>query len=145
MPSTNPRIQVRVKPHQYAIIKRLAAINGTSQGAVLAGLFEAVEPMMERAVVLAEAARALPEEARATLRDAAEKAERASLPHVHAVTRQWDLLVGDVARAEREAAAAPEDGGPRPAGGTGRGRRPRKAGNPRPVITGVTRSRKGGG
>lgn len=103
MPTMKPRVQVTMTPHQFAIIKRLASLQGRSMGALVLDLVEAVEPVLERTVVLLERAKEASAGIREGLRLSAEAAEADTLPHVQAAIGRFDLFITE---AEQQAAGA---------------------------------------
>jgi len=56
MPTTNPRIAVTLSPSTDALVGRLAARQRISKAQVLRELLEAVEPSLQKAVALMDAA-----------------------------------------------------------------------------------------
>lgn len=63
----NPRVIVAFKPHEYDIVKRLAAVTGTTMSKALHGQIEAVLPVLEKVVESLEAAQRTKGAARAKL------------------------------------------------------------------------------
>lgn len=52
----NPRVVVAFKPHEFDVVKRLAAVTGTTMSKALHGQLEAVLPILEKVVESLEAA-----------------------------------------------------------------------------------------
>lgn len=63
----NPRVIVAFKPHEFDIVKRLAAVTGTTMSKALHGQIEAVLPILEKVVESLEAAQRTRGSARAKL------------------------------------------------------------------------------
>ena len=124
MPTTNPRIQVTVKPSQYELLKRLAKLQGRSMSAVVAELFDQLEPVYERIAVVLQAAVRAQASAKEGLRQATEQAEAEMAPHVAQAMGQLDLLVQTSASWPGASDSDRRDGPVRPAL------------NPRPVTRG---------
>lgn len=111
---------------------------------LIAQLVDLAVPSMERLVVVLERARAAPQEARAGLASAIERAERELLPALVAAQDQTDLFLAEAAAAvgpasagaaqrhRRAPAASPKRATPalvtRGSGGQGKGRRGGKRG-----------------
>jgi len=93
VPTTNPRIQVTMKPSQYELLKRLAKLQGRSMSAVVSELFDQIEPVYERIAVVLQAAVRAQDSAKEGLRQATEQAEAEMAPHVAQAMGQLDLLV----------------------------------------------------
>lgn len=106
MPTSKPRITVTLPPRTYEILKRLAAVGGDSMSALIVQFVEVAAPSMERLVVVLERARAAPEEARAGLAAAVERAERDLLPALMEAQKQADFFLGDIEGAKTPPAAA---------------------------------------
>jgi hypothetical protein len=96
MPSQKPRVQVLLKAHQFELISRWAALQGASRSSVVAGLIEAVEPVLERVVVVLEAASKAQGQLHGGLRQSAERMEADLQPIIAEVLSQVDMFVADV-------------------------------------------------
>jgi hypothetical protein len=92
VPTVNPRIQVTVRPSQYALLQRLAKLQKRSMSKVLAELFDEIEPVYERVAVVLEAAVRAQTSAKQGMVDAFQAAEAEMAPHVAAAMGQFDLL-----------------------------------------------------
>lgn len=68
MPTTKPRVQVTMEPHDHEVIARLAKLQGRTRGAVIADLLHEVIPALARTVALLEAAAEAPEQVKKGLR-----------------------------------------------------------------------------
>lgn len=82
MPAVNPRITITLKPEVHAILKRLSALTGNSQSALVGELLESSAPVFERMATVLDAAEKLraegmqaPDEFRASLQQAQDKLE----------------------------------------------------------------------
>jgi hypothetical protein len=93
MPTKKPRIQVSVKPSQYALLQRLAKLQGRSMASVIGELFDQMEPVYERVAVVMQAAVRAQASMKQGLRDATEQAEAEIAPHLAQAMGQLDLLV----------------------------------------------------
>lgn len=148
MPTANPRVNVTLKPHQYELLSRLGRAQGRSRAAILLELLELVFPVLERVVVAVEGAQRAQDLAREGLRESAERAEAAILPHVQAAMGQLDLLVEEAVRSAGNS-ISPGMGTPRLGESAGRalpaGRLPGGGRDPRPVTRGSGRGGKGPG
>ena len=117
MPTTKPRITVTLEPHTYDVLSRLSAVGGESMSALVAQFVDVSVPSLERMVVVLERAKSAPQEARAGLLAAVERAERTLLPALMQAQDMGDLFIADLdhgsmrgatpAPAQRERAAAP--------------------------------------
>lgn len=117
MSTTKPRITVTLEPHAYEVLSRLSAVGGDSMSSLVAQFVDVSLPSLERLVVVLERAKAAPEEARAGLAAAVERAERTLLPALMQAQDMGDLFLSDIehgstrkatpAPAQRVRAAAP--------------------------------------
>jgi hypothetical protein len=138
MPTFNPRVNVTLKPEHFDVVSRLAKLQRRSRASVLAELLTEVIPMLERVVVIGEAAKRAEVQAKEGMKESMERAEAAILPHVSAAMDQFDLLLADITSQQSGQGSSPAN--PQPArGGVGRGTlgKPRKS--PRPVTRGPGR------
>lgn len=125
MPSELPRIAVRVTERQYALISRVAQLQGRSRGAVVLDLVEAVEPVLERTAVILERAKVMPESLKAGLRAVAEAAEERALPAVQEQLGVLDLFVQASRPAEGGGGDVGAGGAPDPRASNHGGQKPR--------------------
>lgn len=145
MSTSKPRITVTLEPHAYEVISRLSAVGGESMSALVSQFVEVSLPSLERLVVVLERARSAPEEARAGLAAAVERAERTLLPALMNAQDMGDMFLGDVESASMrgvpQAAGAKRRRPAAPAAPAGKGKDPR-------LVTrgsgGVAQGRKGG-
>ena len=91
----NPRVQVTLKPHEYALLRRLAELQGRSMSALMADVWETVHPVMERVAVVLDAAKKAQAESTAGLRSSVEKAEREIAPLLSKAVDQFDIFLAD--------------------------------------------------
>jgi hypothetical protein len=151
MPTENPRVNVTLRPHQYELLSRLSKAQGRSRSAVLVELLEMVTPVLERVVVVVEAASRAQTQARLGFIKSAEQAEAAILPHVQAALGQFDWLISEA----ETAAHTPTASAPLAEGEGRKGAQPprprrspkphgRRGKDPRPVTRGSGHKPKGG-
>ena len=144
MATDKPRINMALRQEHYDVVTRLAKLQGRSRSAVVVELLEAAIPVLERVVVVGEAAKRAHVVANEELRSSLEKAEAALMPHVNAALGQLDMLLpaGDAHEA-RLALLPPARAGSAGPGAKALARAPRaipKAPRgPRPVTRGSTR------
>jgi hypothetical protein len=124
MPTTKPRIQVSVKPSQYALLQRLAKLQGRSMASVIGELFDQMEPVYERVAVVLQAAVRAQQSMKDGLRESTEQAERDMAPFLAQAMGQLDLLVQ-----QSEGWSKPE------AAADGRTAQPASAAAPRAPLT----------
>lgn len=108
MSTTKPRITVTLEPHAYEVLSRLSAVGGDSMSSLVAQFVDVSLPSLERLVVVLERAKAAPEEARAGLAAAVERAERTLLPALMQAQDMGDLFLADIEHGSmRKATPAP--------------------------------------
>ena len=93
MATVKPRINMALRPEHFDVVTRLAKLQGRSRSAVVVELLEQAIPVLERVVVVGEAAQRAQVSAREELRSSLEKAEAAILPHVNAAMGQLDAFL----------------------------------------------------
>ena len=101
MPTTKPRITLTLEPHVYEVLRRLSAASGDSMSEIVAEIVGVAVPSLERVVVVLERARAAPQEVRAGLAAAIDRAERQFLPAVRNALDHQDLFFADMEGATR--------------------------------------------
>lgn len=117
MPTAKPRITVTLEPRTYEVLSRLSAAGGQSMASLVTQFVDLAVPSMERLVLVLERARDAPEEARAGLAAAIERAERTLLPALTNAQDMGDLFLADVSYAVEPAARPDADAQrPRPGG-----------------------------
>jgi hypothetical protein len=111
MPTAKPRITITLEPHAHEVLTRLSGLTGDSMSAIVTQYVDLALPSLERVVVVLERARDAPQEARAGLAAAVERAERQLLPALVAASDQTHLFLADALQglgpAAAPAAAAP--------------------------------------
>lgn len=138
MATTKPRITITLPPHTHEVLARFASASGNSMSQVVSGFVDLAVPSLERLVVVMERARTAPEEVRAGLIAAFERADRDVMPQVLAAAAQGEMFLGDLAD---KAQGAPEPEGGPTLGGSPRVRTRRSPpSDPRPVTRGSGRS-----
>jgi hypothetical protein len=111
MSTTKPRITVTLEPHAHEVLSRLSAASGDSMSQIVAGFVDLAVPSLERVVVVLERAKAAPEEVRAGLSAAIERADRQLMPTLVNALDQTDLFLSDAVRATAPVPAAPASQG----------------------------------
>lgn len=112
MPTLHRRVNLVVKPEQFELLTRAAKATGKSKAGLMMELFEEVAPILERIVVVTEAAEKAKQQATAGLSEAIEAAEAKILPHANRAIQQFDLLIADIDRASGR--LPPGEGSQRP-------------------------------
>lgn len=108
MPSIKPRIALTLEPGRYALLKRLAALQGVSMASLVQELLEECYPVLERVLQALEAVQEANESAKAGLRAAADQAIEQLAPMGAEVEAQFDLFINKALEAK-----AVEEGNPR--------------------------------
>jgi hypothetical protein len=140
MPTKKPRITITLEPHAHEVLARLSAASGDSMSEIVAGFVDLAIPSLERVVVVLERAKAAPQEVRAGLASALDRADRALMPALVAAMDQNDLFLSDVILASQPQTPAPAPAG-QPAAAAGKGRKGDST--PVPVTRGSGGTRKG--
>lgn len=130
MPTIKPRVNVTLKPEDYALLSTLARQQKRSRADLLRDLFETIRPVLERVAVVSEAAQRAQSTAKQGLIESAERAEAELQPMVQKALGQFDLFLAEV---QQQTEGRTESQPPEAAAAA--------APTPVPVITGV-RSRK---
>jgi hypothetical protein len=92
MPTEKPRIQVTLKPSQYALFKRLAELRHRPMAAIIAELVDEIEPVYERLAVVLQAAVRAQASVKEGRIEAARRAELELAPIVARAMSQLDFL-----------------------------------------------------
>lgn len=141
MATDKPRITITLEPEQYAVLHRMAKVQGGSMSRIVTDLLGEVAPVLGRVADAMEAAQKAQQGMKATIRAATEQAERDMQPLVATVLGQFDHFATQLER------LSIPDKEPSPgADARGAGRVPARtrapaaatARGPRPVITGAT-------
>lgn len=129
MSTTRPRITVTLQPHSHRVLSRLAELSGDSMSEIVCGFVDLAVPSLERVVVLMQRAKDAPQEVKAGVSAAIDRAESVMLPQLQSLLAQNDLFIEDVGQALK-----------RPAGPVTRAKRaapvPVDAQTPGPVTRG---------
>lgn len=96
MPTTKPRVQVTMEPHDHEVIARLAKLQGRTRGAVIADLLHEVTPALARTVALLEAAAAAPEQVKRGLRSVVDGVHDELVATAGHGIAQMDWLLGEL-------------------------------------------------
>lgn len=134
MPTKNPRIALTLQPYRYDLLKRMAALQGTTMSSVISDVLEELYPVLERVCVALEMAKQAQESSKQGLRDSVDKSVSELMPMLMAGQAQLDMFIGDVERAVRVAAVGADASAVRPAAGARTA--PKAALNPRVVTRG---------
>ena len=105
MPTAKPRLSMTLSDQQYATLRRLSAANGQPMSKIVAELFDVALPVLERTVVVLEAASRMRGQVPEALRTSLEKAEAEALAAVESNVGNLDLFVRDFEGATAQAAA----------------------------------------
>lgn len=105
MPSKNPRIALTVQPHRYELLKRLSEFQGTTMAGLISDTMEMMYPVMERVCVVLEAAKKAEQTSKEGFKESIAKAEAELLPIMYEAVSQFDMFVGEAAKA----VGAPDD------------------------------------
>jgi len=108
MPTALPRLTITIQPHRHDLLKRLAALQGSSMAGVITETMELVYPVLERVCIVLEAAQRAQETRKDGLRAAVAKAEQELAPTLYEAISQFDLFmdeIGDQVGADRAAAS----------------------------------------
>lgn len=95
MSTTKPRITVTLEPHAHEVLARLSAASGESMSQIVAGFVDLAVPSLERVVVVMERAKSAPQEVRAGLVAALDRADRQLMPALVNAMDQNDLFLSD--------------------------------------------------
>jgi len=111
MATSKPRHSITFEPADYDVLRRMAALEGSSVSKIVSELVGAVTPALSRAVDVMEAAARAHEDVHESLRRSAEEAEGPLLDVMQTSLDEFEAVM-----AQMQSVAE---------------------GNPRPVITGV--------
>jgi hypothetical protein len=98
MPTVHPRLTICIPSHRHELLKRLAALQGSSMAKVVTETMETVYPVLERVCVVLEAAQRAQDSRKEGLRKAVAKAEQELAPTLYEVISQFDLFMDDAAQ-----------------------------------------------
>ena len=115
MPTKNPRIAITLQPYRYDLLKRIAALQGTTMAALVTDLLDELYPVMERVCVALEMAKQAQESSKQGLRDSVDRSLEELMPILTAGQAQLDMFLGTVELAAKEAAGGAAAEAVRPA------------------------------
>lgn len=122
MPTKNPRIALTLQPYRYDLLKRMAALQGTTMASVVSDVLEELYPVLERVCVALEMAKQAQESSKQGLRESVDRSLGELLPIITASQAQLDMFLGSVETAVKVAvsgaaaqAAAPDAATSQPA------------------------------
>jgi predicted DNA-binding protein len=104
------RVNLVVPEELYDLIKRLASVTGKSMSSAVVELLEEGRPVLERVVVVGEAAKKIQDEAKGAMRARIEEAETAIDSHLQAAAVQADMFLADIERRVQKAGQRHADG-----------------------------------
>lgn len=130
-----PRITISLAPDEYAVLRRLAGLQGRPMSRIVSELIGEFAPVLARVCDAIDLAHQAQGKVRENIRKAADEAEAAILPHAQAVLQQFEAFNDDLRQLGLELSA--DDGA------ASRGAAAARRGSPRPVITGATKPTKG--
>jgi hypothetical protein len=144
MATDKPRITITLEPNEYAVLHRLAKLQGGSMSRILREFMGEVTPILSKVADSLEVAQRASEGAKANLRRAAQAAEDELRPLAEFAKDQFDMFAGEL---QKIVDVDPVEPAPDAATDADAGRAGAVAGegagaNPRPVITGVTKSQR---
>jgi hypothetical protein len=153
MATEKPRITITLEPAEYAVLSRLAKLQGSSMSRILREFMGEVTPILSKVADSLEVAKRASADARAKFVKAAEVAEEELRPLVEFSRSQFDMFAAELQRIvdtgeehqAEETGAGRAARGARSATGAGGAAQASKGKNPRPVITGVTEVQRGTG
>jgi hypothetical protein len=93
MPTAKPRVQVTLTRASYDSVSRVARARGVSRSHVIAELFEAARPALDRVAELIEVSKAAPKEVMQRFMQAADATERGMGDLFTSSLGQLDLLI----------------------------------------------------
>jgi hypothetical protein len=131
MATGKPRITITLEKEQYEVINRLATLQRGSMSRIITELLAEVTPMLQQVCNTMEIAVKANADMKARIFKSCEEAEADMRPLVEAFNSQFDLFAAGI---ERAADAGAASGDTAPLSGDA---------DPRPVITGVTKPKKG--
>lgn len=106
MPTKNPRINLSVPPDLYDLIQRLGKVSGKSMSAAIVEMLEEGRPVLERVVVVGEAARKLQDDAKGAFRAKVEETEASIESHLQAAIGQADMFLSGLEQKVQQAQKA---------------------------------------
>jgi hypothetical protein len=98
MPTKNPRINITLRPERHELLRRLAALQGTSMSGLISETMEMLYPVFERVCVVLEAAKLAQESSKEGLQQAINQAEDELLPMLYQAVDQFDMFMDDAGK-----------------------------------------------
>lgn len=141
MATEKPRITITLEPDEYAVLHRLAKLQGSSMSRILREFMGEVMPILAKVADSLELAKRASSDARAKFVRAAEEAEEELRPIAEFTRNQFEMFAAEMERLVKAGEEHKPGGGAAEAGA--RTARPGTAealpgAGPRPVITGAT-------
>lgn len=144
MATLKPRITITLEPEHYAVLRRVAKVQGGSMSRIVTDMVSELAPMLNSVAVALEAAAQAQLGMKVSIREAAKQAEDDMRPLLQIVRSQFDYFATEMGRivsasqgvVHEPSQALPSDGaagGGQRVGGEG-------VDCPRSVITGATNS-----
>jgi hypothetical protein len=96
MATSKPRITITLDRGLYGVVYRLSRAQGRPMSGLVVELLQEMAPILERAMLLCEAAARAPAEAKARFREAAEQAEVEILPALEQAQASMDKFSGSL-------------------------------------------------
>jgi hypothetical protein len=93
MSTSKPRITITLEPHAYEVLKRLSAASDRPMSSAVTDFLAVALPAMERIVVVLEAAKRMPDQAREEMRESLGKAEAKLVPALLDLIDQADMFL----------------------------------------------------
>lgn len=135
MSTIKPRVTVTLEPRAHEVLSRLSVAIGDSMSKIIAGFVDLAIPSLERLVVVLERAKTAPQEVRAGMAAALDRADAQLIPALLDSVGQADLWLDQMSELSKETRGA--------AGAAGRGaRRLGVLPTPGPVTRGSGRPEK---
>lgn len=149
MATDKPRITITLETDQYAVLRRMADLQGGSMSRIVSDLLSEIVPVLNSVCDSLELAKKAHADVRANLRRVAEDAQSDLEPIAKMFSDQFDMFASELERVASGASGQASEGGGE--GEPGRDRRARHGApsqasdglGPRPVITGATGSATG--
>ena len=99
MPTVKPRINITLQPERYDLLRRLSSLQGSSMASIVVEVMDSVYPVLERVVIVLEAAKNAQTSQKEGMRKAVEAAEVEMMPHMYDAISQFDMFIDEAAKA----------------------------------------------
>ena len=99
MPTKKPRINLTLQPERYELLRRLAVLQESSMASIIIEVMDSVYPVLERVVIVLEAAKNAKTSQKEGMRKAVETAEEEMMPHMYEAISQFDMFMDEAAKA----------------------------------------------